>query len=200
MQQTLGIIGSLKLELQCDHPDRVRISTTKHGRATFDRKRDLWVIEEPNGLVNTGLNLALDRLFGLSGPPAAISHIGVSSNTTAVTPSTVYLNGGSGGAAANTIIKALSPAATRASQVITAGATFVPADFTSGVFAIAKIGLLNTATDAGTGLLDVIGGTGGADPYSRTFAVDFSAGGTFTLVPQILITAVGVKASFPSPL
>lgn len=196
----LNFKGVLTLLLQVEHPEKVKITTSKYGTFRFDKKRDLFVIEEPNGFVSTGLNLALDRLFGLSGPPAAISHIGVSSNTTAVTSATAFLNGAGAGSAANTIIKAISPAASRAAQTVTGGATFVNADFTSGVFAISKVGFLNTATDAGTGLVDVIGGTGGSDPYSRTFSVDFTAAGTFTLVPQIAVTAISNKTAFPSPL
>lgn len=150
-------------------------------------------IEKDNAFVNTGLNILLDRLFGLGTPPGAVSHIGVSSNTTAVTAATVFLNGASGGAAANTIIKALgsggAPATSRTNQTVTAGASFTNADFTSGVFIINKVGLLNTSTDAGTGLIDVIGGTGGTAPYNKTFSVDFTNAGTFTLTPQIAVTA-----------
>jgi hypothetical protein len=192
-----GLTGLLRLTLQCDHPDRVKI---QGARWKFSKKQDLFLLEEPNGFVNTGLNLFLDRAYGISGPPAAVGFIGVSSSTSAVVATTVFLNGGAGGTAANTIIKALSPAASRTNQTVTAGATFVNADFTSGVFVINKIGLLTTANDAGTGLIDVVGGTSGADPYSRTFSVDFTNAGSFTLVPQIAVTAIAVKGSFPSPL
>lgn len=148
------------------------------------------LIKHHNAYVNTGLNNSLDREFGLGG--AAITSIGVSSNATAVTAATTFLNGASGGAAANTIIKTISPAASRSSQTVTAGATFVNADFTSGVFIWNKIGLLNTATDAGTGLIDVIGGTGGTTPYNRTFSLDLTGAGTFSVVAQIAVTAVAV--------
>lgn len=189
--------GMLEMTLQCDHPDRVRVRAE---RAFFDRKRDQWVIRHRNGMVNTGLNIALDRMFGLSGPPAVVGFIGVDNNTTAVTSATAFLHGAGAGSAATTIIKALSPAATRTAQTVTGGATFANADFTSGVFVINKVGLLNTSTDAGTGLIDVIGGTGGTDPYSRTFVVDFTNAGTFTLIPQIALTGVASKGAFPSPL
>lgn len=214
---SVGLDGKLFLTFECDHPDRVVvlrygqprprpvpgqviIGTSSRGCATFDAKRGVWTVEDYNGVVNTGLNNMLDRWFGLSGPPAAIGFIGVGSNTTAVTAATAFLNGAGAGSAANTIIKAISPAATRSAQTVTGGATFANADFTAGVFVINKIGLLTTSTDAGTGLIDVIGGTGGADPYSRTFVVDFTNAGSFTLVPQIAMTAVAVKGSFPSPL
>ncbi len=199
-RDTVGFAGVLFATLQCDHPDRVRIRTSSYGDARFDRKRNLWVVSDQNGVVNTGLNNALDRWFALSGPPAAIGFIGVENNNTAVTASTAFLHGASGGSATTTIIKAISPAATRTAQTVTGGATFANADFTSGVFIINKIGLLITSTDAGTGLIDVIGGASGSDPFSRTFSVDFTNAGTFTLVPQIAMRAIGVKGSFPSPI
>lgn len=146
------------------------------------------VLAHPNAYVNTGLNNSLDREWGLGG--SVISHIGVSNNNTAVTAATVFLNGASGGAAANTIIKPISPAATRTLQTTTGGATFANADFTAGVFVINKLGLLNTATDAGTGLIDVIGGSGGAGVYARTFVLDLTGAGTFTAVLQVAVTAV----------
>lgn len=143
-----------------------------------------------NAYVSTGLNNSLDREFGLGG--TAIGFIGVSSSSSAVTASTVNLNGASGGTAANTIIKAISPAATRSAQTTTGGATFVNGDFTSGVFIWNKIGFLTTSTDAGTGLVDVIGGTGGSAPFNRTFSVDLTAAGTFSVTGQIADTAVAV--------
>lgn len=148
------------------------------------------VVEHHNAYVNTGLNNSLDREFGLGG--TAVGFIGVSNNNTAVTAATVFLNGASGGAAANTIIKALSPAASRSSQTVTGGATFVNGDFTSGVFIWNKIGLLTTSTDAGTGLVDVIGGSGGSSPYNRTFSLDLTGAGSFSVVAQIAVTAVAV--------
>ncbi len=72
---------------------------------------------------------------------------------------------------------------------MTAGAVFTDASFTSGVFVINKVGLLNTSTDAGTGLIDVIGGTGGSSPYNRTFQLDLTSAGSFTLTMQIAVTA-----------
>lgn len=143
-----------------------------------------------NAYVNTGLNNALDREFGLGGN--SVAYIGVDNNSTAVTAATVYLHGAAGATAANQIIKAISPAATRTNQTTTAGATFANADFTSGVFVINKLGFLTTATDAGTGLVDVIGGTAGSAPYNRTFVLDLTGAGTFSATLQIAVTAVAV--------
>lgn len=155
---------------------------------TFDK--EILLVAHHNAYVNTGLNNALDREWGLGG--TAIGWIGVDNNTTAVTASTTFLHGAGAGSAATTIIKALSPAATRSSQTTTGGATFANADFTSGIFVINKIGLLFTSTDAGTGLVDVIGGTAGSSPYNRTFSMDLTAVGTFTAVLQIAVTATAV--------
>lgn len=181
-----GRSGVLHVVVECDRPDLVVCSAE---RVWIDSDGRLHA-EHRNAYVNTGLNNSLDREFGLGG--TAVGYIGVSSSTSAVTAATVYLNGASGGAAANTIIKAVSPAASRSAQTVTAGATFANADFTAGVFAVAKIGLLTTSTDAGTGLVDVIGGTGGSAPYNKTFALDLSNAGTFSYTAQIAVTATSV--------
>lgn len=154
----------------------------------YEADEDCLVVAHKNAYVNTGLNNSLDREFGLGG--AAVSHIGVSNNNTAVTAATTFLNGASAGAAANTIIKVISPTATRSGQTVTGGAVFGNADFTAGVFVWNKIGFLNTATDAGTGLIDVIGGSGGASPYNRLFTLDLTSAGTFSVTAQIAVTAV----------
>ncbi len=151
----------------------------------------LFYLRKPNAYVNTGLNNSLDREFVLGGS-STFGFIGVSSNTTAVVATTVFLNGTGAGTAANTIIKAVSPAASRSAQTVTGGATFVNADFTSGVFVWNKLGFLTTSTDAGTGLLDVIGGTGGSSPYNRTFSLDLTAAGTFSVTAQIAVTASAI--------
>lgn len=132
-----------------------------------------------NGLVNLGLGIVLDRLFNLSGPPGPMDHIGLSSDNSTVTASTTT----AGGAVS---IKTYSPAASRTGQVVTAGATWTQADV---AFVIHKIFLLNTATDAGTGLLDVIGGAGGAAPYNNPFTIDLTTVPVWSLVLQIALTA-----------
>lgn len=149
-------------------------------------------LKHNNAYVNTGLNNSIDREFGSGTGGTVVGFIGVSSNNTAVTSATTFLNGASGGTATNTIIKAISPAGSRTNQTWTGGATFVNADFTSGVFIWNKIGLLTTSGDAGTGLVDVIGGSGGASPYNRTFALDLTSAGTFSVTAQIAVTAVAV--------
>lgn len=136
------------------------------------------ILTRKNAFVNIGLNNALDLLFALASPGVP-SRIQLSSSTAAVTAATTTM----GGTVSN---KAISPAASRASQVVTAGATFTQADV---AFVITKVGLLNTSTDAGTGLYDVIGGTGGSAPYNQPFTIDLTGTTSFSLTMQILVTA-----------
>lgn len=136
------------------------------------------ILTRKNAFVNIGLNNALDLLFGLAAPGVP-SRIQLSSNTAAVTAATTTM----GGTVSN---KAISPAASRTGQTVTAGATFTQADV---AFVITKVGLLNTNTDAGTGLYDVIGGTGGSAPYNQPFTIDLTGTTSFSLTMQILVTA-----------
>lgn len=161
--------------LEVERPEEVRIL------GCDVREEDgVLVAERPNIFVNTGLNLALDRLFGIAG--AAVSHIAVSPDDQAVVAGTTLLD--IAGGDAGFVAKAINPAASRTNQTVTAGATFTNADV---AFAINKVGLLNTATDAGTGLVDVIGGTG-----NSPFTIDLTTAGTWSLVLQILVTAAAV--------
>lgn len=194
---TQGRSGVALIDVICERPERVRARgdvvrwTDKDGRPVrpwhSKKRRHALHLEHHNAYVNTGLNNALDREFGLGG--TAIGYIGVDNNSTAVTAAKVYLHDTAGATAANQIIKAISPAATRTNQTTTGGATFANADFTSGVFVINKLGFLTTATDAGTGLVDVIGGTGGSAPFNRTFVLDLTGAGTFSATLQIAVTA-----------
>lgn len=144
-----------------------------------ERKPRRIVARRKNIFVNTGLNIALDRLFGISGPPGAISHIGVSADDQAVSGTTTLLDPATGDTGVS--IKAISPAASRSNQTVTAGATFTQADVS---FAMNKVGLLNTSSDAGTGLIDVIGGTS-----NNPFTIDLTGASTWSLTMQIQITA-----------
>jgi hypothetical protein len=187
-KDSLGLEGTLTVTVLAEHPDRVLLEA---GSGSCFRDGNIWVLTQSNAFVNTGLNMVLDRLFGVGGPPAAVGFIGVDNNNSAVTAATTQLHGGAGGAAANQIIKAVATP-TRSGQTTTAGATFANADFTAGVFVINKIGLLNTSTDVGTGLVDVIGGAGGAAPFNRTLVIDLTAAGTFTMTVQVAVTAAAI--------
>lgn len=96
-------------------------------------------------------------------------------------------------------IKAISPAATRTNQTTTGGATWTNSDFSIGSpsalnapINVGKIGFLNTSTDAGTGLIDVIGGTGGSAPYNRPLSITLATVGTFSMTGQIAVSAISV--------
>ncbi len=130
-----------------------------------------------NAFVNIGLNNALDLLYALASPGVP-SRIQLSSSTTAVTAATTTM----GGTVSN---KAFSPAASRTLQTVTAGATYTQADV---AFVITKVGELNTSTDAGTGLYDVIGGTGGSSPYNQPFTIDLTGTTSWSLLMQIAVT------------
>lgn len=189
----LGFSGLLVARIVAADPDAVVVEGMdglRHGRPVFDRRPDgLWAsrpLRRPNAFVNLGLQIALDRLFGL-GSVAAVSHIGVSADNAVVDANTVRLD--PAGDATGIAVKALSPAATRTGQTVTGGAAFTQADV---AFAIRKVGFLNKATDDGTGLLDVIGGTGGAAPYNDAFLIDLTGTTPFTLTMNLQVTASAV--------
>ena len=185
-KDTYGRKGKLIAVIEAEFVDKIKYLADK---SWIDKKGRLH-LEHHNAYVNTGLNNALDREWGLGG--TAIGYIGVDNNSTAVTATTTYLHGAAGATTANQIILAISPAATRTNQTTTGGATFTNASFSGGVFVINKLGLLTTSTDAGTGLVDVIGGTGGSSPYDRTFVLDLTSAGTFLATLQVAVTATSV--------
>lgn len=135
-----------------------------------------------NAFVDTGLQLALDRLFGLSGPPAAISHMAVSADDAAVVAGTTLIDP-AGGDAGSTFVAVSS--VSRTGQTVEAHGLY---DEGTVAFAINKVGLLNTATDAGTGLVNVIGGAG-VSPFNEPFTIDLTGAATWDLDMQLDVTA-----------
>ena len=188
-----GLKGRLRCDIVIDgDPKDVNIQGVDWKRDWNVDDNGLWLcrVERDNGFVNIGLNIVLDRLFGLSGPPAAVSHIGVSNDTATVLAAATLLDPTAGGGSpASPVIKAISPAATRTAQDVTGGATFTQADVG---FAMTKVGFLNTSTDAGTGLIDIIGGTGGAAPYAQPFTIDLTGATSWSMVMQIKVTAASI--------
>ena len=106
-----------------------------------------------NSFVNIGLENALNLLAGLGG--SAISHIGVTDDATVVTATTTKLDPTDDD---NTSILAVQSLAVTG-RVLSGEATF--------------------ATDAGTGLIDVIGG-GGTAPYNQAFNIDLTGATTWS--------------------
>ncbi len=159
--------------------------------------------------VRSGLRNAMLREYNPGSAGVVVAGIGVASSTSAVTVDTRFLNGATAGlngavSGQNVSIKAISPAATivadgaGVSPVVTAGATFANADFFNSVpFVWAKIGFTlavpaSNANEVDGNLVNVLGGTGGSAPYNKTFSLDLSNAGTFSVVAQFAVTPTAV--------
>jgi hypothetical protein len=123
-----------------------------------------------NSFVNIGLENALNLLAGLGGSP--ISHIGVTDDATVVTATTTKLDPTDDDNVSILAVQSLAVVG----RVLSGEATFtnVNADFP-----YKKIGFLTTATDSGTGLIDVIGGAG-TTPYNQAFNIDLTGATTWS--------------------
>lgn len=163
----------------------------------LERDADVLYLSRHNAFVNLGLHFVLDRIFNINTPNTAITHMGISDDTAAVTATTLLLDASAGGGSPN--IRALASgvgaaATTRSGNTVTCSAGWEPPDF-STVFSITKVGLLNTSTDAGDdtvptvqGIMNIIGGTGGAAPYNEPFTIDLRNVSDFDLTLQQQIT------------
>lgn len=118
---------------QGEHISSVFWNATLH-LPVADRRRiriEGWDVEEsveglillpkPNLVVNTGINARLDRLFGINGPPSAVSKMGVDNGT--VNPSATTALSADGNSTTRTI-GGFDSAATRSGQVVSAAKTF----------------------------------------------------------------------------
>lgn len=229
MNDDLRLAGTLTLFAACERPERAIIELTDRragyayleGREAFnwaphsmlpdvERYGHLMVITEPNGFVQFGLDTVNNLLFGVNGPPSKIQCMIVASSSTAVAATDTSILGGATapiftfGATQNAYSATLAnpaPVASSASQV-TGGIQFTNSNYSnSGVWPINRMGFVNVAASTNLGLIDVIGNTAAqADPYSRTFSVDFHSAGSWTLNPQITITTIKQQSAFPTPL
>lgn len=175
-------------------------SVKKHGH--------LMVIRETNGFVTNGLDVTLNRLTGQAGVNAIQSMLAAKASAN-VAAGDVSIMGGStaavfSGATQNAVSKAVaSPAfAASSSGQTTGGITFTEADVNSGAastfWPCNRIGFSNSAAGSQNGLIDVIGNNASqANPYSRTFSIDFSGSTTFSINPQITLTAIRRSTDFP---
>lgn len=155
-------------------------------------------LARPNGFINLGLHFILDRIFNINTPATAITHMGISNDTTAVTATTLLIDptAGAGSPDFTALGSGVGAAATsRTGNTVTCSAGWEPADFTT-VFAITKVGLSTASTDAGddtvptvNGVVNIIGGTGGAAPYNEPFSIDLTTVSDFDLTLQIQVTA-----------
>jgi hypothetical protein len=169
---SINIKGTLKCEITIPSSDlqKVSIEGLSNQKTHFQGESVTISGERSNSFVNTGLENALDLLFGLGG--SIVSHIGVTDDTTAVTATTTKLDPTDDDSV--TLLTAQSLA--RTDRIVTGEATFT---HVNANFAYKKIGFLSTATDAGTGLIDVIGG-GGTSPYNQAFNIDLTGATTWS--------------------
>ncbi|MDQ6719332.1 MAG: hypothetical protein M3003_00880 [Candidatus Dormibacteraeota bacterium] len=221
----VALKGDLTIFGACEFPENTRIELDDKGsfdvfegpealresppwmRDAVNRHGHLLVIAEPNGFVSGGLDVFINRAFGVGGPPAVVQSLIVAKSSTAVAATDTSILGGTTaptftGAGQNAISKALTAPAPVAAvaNAVSGGMSFTNTDVTGGAnfWPINRIGLVNVAASTPGGLVDVIGNTAAqADPYSRTFSVDFSSAGVFTLSPQITVTMIRRVADFP---
>lgn len=154
----------------------VRYTDTWRGR-----ERELVRIEgeKHNAFVNTGLQNNLDLWAGLGG--TAVSHLGVTEDTTAVTLTTTKLDPTDDDTVTTVPVSNVS----RTDQTVSFDGVY---DENSLAHSVKKVGLLNTSTDAGTGLQNVIGG-GGTAPFDETLTIDLTGASEFDLTMGIDVTA-----------
>ena len=168
----MNIKGTLKCEITIPSNDfeKVKIEGLKNKHTHFDGDNVTISGERSNSFVNIGLENALNLLAGLGG--SAISHIGVTDDATVVTATTTKLDPTDDDNVAILAVQSLAVTG----RVLSGEATFT---HVNANFAYKKIGFLTTATDAGTGLIDVIGG-GGTAPYNQAFNIDLTGATTWS--------------------
>lgn len=155
-------------------------------------------LARPNGFINLGLHFILDRIFNINTPDTAIDSMGISNDTTAVTATTLLIDPtpGAGSPDFQALAAGVGAAATsRTANTVTCSSGWEPGDFTT-VFAITKVGLSTNAADSGDdtvptvqGVVNIIGGTGGAGVYAEPFSIDLTTVSDFDLTLQIQCTA-----------
>lgn len=122
-------------------------------------------------IVTGGKNLILDRLFSLSGPPAAVVSMGVGTDTTAAAVGQTQLNPSVAG---SVLLQTLDAGTARSGAVVTATATFATG---SANFSWNEIGLFNGNTNGTSTMLNRIAPIG---PFNKTSAVSIVAVITIT--------------------
>ncbi len=122
----------------------------------------------------------------------------LSSTATNITTTTASANShatGSTAAWTAQVIKAVTSSAPSAGAVTYTGPLVQPADFASGGSnnpgTVNKTGLLVTATDAGTGLIDVVGGTG-SGIFARSSPLGLTFAGAFQYTPGMVVSGIAI--------
>lgn len=138
---------------------------------------------EPNLVVNAGINIGLDRLFSIGGPPGALATIGVDNGTTNPTATSVSstAGGGSDTGSSSRRLVAFDSTPTRASQVVSATGTF-----TNSTVSFAMKRLFLSKASAGT--TDASG-----DLYAMTnvFTIDLTAFSSWSQTFTAQVTGTG---------
>lgn len=178
----LGSIGHFLIEVPTDeienalidglyrHPD----GRSQPGCHKHDLGNGKTLIEgfRHNGFVNQGLEGFLDSGFG-DLTPDRITHIGLSADEQAVTPTTV--NADPAGGDTGVSIKATANTA-RVDRTVSADQTWTQADVS---WPIRKIFLARGP--ASTDVSNIIGGEGGSAPFDEPFTIDLTNISTWTL-------------------
>lgn len=135
---------------------------------------------KPNLVVNTGINMRLDRLFAISGPPAAVGRMGVDNGASNPVAGTT-----SSGANTKTL-RTFDSTPTRSSQVLSAIRTF---DQSTVNFAMKRFFLSNTSAD----LTNATTADDANSLHSMTNSatIDLTAFTTWSLVVTAQVTGTG---------
>jgi len=135
------------------------------------RDKLLKVIEGDNLIVTVGKDLLLDRLFALSGPPAAVGNVGVGTDSTAAAVGQTKLNPSVSG---SVLIQTADAGTSRTAEVVTIVSTFG-----TGVanFSWNELGLFNGNTNGTSTMFNRIAPIG---PFNKTSAVSIIVTVTIT--------------------
>lgn len=130
-------------------------------------------------IVNQGLQVELDRLFAINGPPAAIQSMSVDDATGAFAAGNTKLNDGAG--FTQLVAQAFDSTATRSAQTVSATTTYA-----TGVanFTIRRVALHFAASGSVTASSTTL--FGGVDGQSITKTSDFS----LAITLQVTATSV----------
>lgn len=133
---------------------------------------------KPNLVVNSGVNRSLDRLFGISGPPAAAATMGVDDGTSNPVAGTDDSTSGS----TNRRLVAFDSTPTRAAQTVSASGTFSNANVS---FTMKRLFLSAAAAGTTDSSGDLIAMTdvftmdlSGFTSWSQTFTTEYTGSGS----------------------
>lgn len=132
---------------------------------------------KPNLVVNSGVNISLDRLFNINGPPTEVQTMGVDDGTSNPTASTSSSSTGS----TNRRIIAFDSTPIRTDQTVSASGTFTDANVS---FVMKRLFL----SKASAGTSDSAG-----DLYSMTvvFTIDLTSFSSFSQTFEAQVTGAG---------